>query len=112
MEAHCSTINKKTQRQILGFNLKIRKAIQPATGSYLYLSLKMAILPLGMRLRAVSSCFIVFSSAGIKVTTTTARFLWQLVWLLGLKVCATTARSVRLTDGAVLLIGDQASFIY
>ena len=30
----------KTQRQILGFNLKVRKAKQSVTGSYLYLSLK------------------------------------------------------------------------
>ena len=30
----------KTQRQKLGFNLKVREAKQPATGSYLYLCLK------------------------------------------------------------------------
>ena len=30
----------KIQRQILGFNLNVRKAKQPATGSYLYHSLK------------------------------------------------------------------------
>lgn len=34
----------KTQRRILGFNMQVRKAEQPATGSYLHLSLKRLIL--------------------------------------------------------------------
>ena len=61
----------KIQRQIFGFNLKIRKAKWTAPGFYLYLRPKWAILPpriLRLRLswRAVSSHFIFFSSAGIK----------------------------------------------
>ena len=59
----------KTQRQILGFNLKTRKTKLPVTGSYLDLSLKIVILPPGnlrMRLRAVSSRFIILSSSEIK----------------------------------------------
>ena len=38
----------KTQREKLGFNLKIQKAKQPATGSYLDLNPKMVILPPGI----------------------------------------------------------------
>ena len=53
----------KTQRQILGFNLKTRKAKQSATGSYDPASRN---LRMRLRLRAVSSCFIMLSRAGIK----------------------------------------------
>ena len=61
----------KTQRQVLGFNLKTKKAKQSVTGSDLNLSQKMVILPPGslrMRLwlRALCSCFIIISSSGIK----------------------------------------------
>lgn len=35
----------KAEREKLGFNQNVRKAKQPATGSYLYLNLKLAILP-------------------------------------------------------------------
>ena len=53
------------------FELKIRKAKQPATGSYFYLRLKwvillLQILRLRRRVRPVSSHFIFLSSAGIK----------------------------------------------
>ena len=56
---------------MLGFNLKIRKAKKPATAFYLDCSLKMASLPPGNhrispRLSAVSFCFIILSSSGIK----------------------------------------------
>ena len=61
----------KTSRQILGFNLKTRKAKQPATGSHLNLHPKIVILLPGnlrikLRLRAASSCFITLSRSGIK----------------------------------------------
>ena len=49
---------------------------------------------------------------GLKVCTTTAWFLWQLVWLMGLKVYVTTAWSVNLASEAVLLSELHASFIY
>ena len=60
----------KTQRQILGFNLKTRKAKQSATGSYLHLSQKIVILPPGMhriilRLKPISYHFIFVSTAGM-----------------------------------------------
>ena len=63
----------KTQRQILGFNLKIRKTKQPATGSYLNLGQKMVILPLQifrlrLSVRPVSPCLTFLASAGIKGT--------------------------------------------
>ena len=64
------------------FNLKILKPKQPTTGSYLDLSLKMAILPPGI---SEGDCVwelsppILYSSLGLglKVCTTTAWFLWQ-----------------------------------
>ena len=56
---------------MFGFNRKTRKAKKLATGSYLNLSSKMMILPIGnlsmrLSLRAVSSCFIILFSSGIK----------------------------------------------
>ena len=60
----------KIQRQKLGFNLKVRKAKEPATGSYLYLSPKwQSHLQESQNETASESCllpFIILSRAGIK----------------------------------------------
>ena len=63
-------------------------------------------------LRAVSSHFIFLSRAGIKGMHHYSQFLWQTSVALGLKVCVTTAWSVRLISVAVLFSDLQASFIY
>ena len=86
----------KTQREKLRFNLEVRKAKQSGTGSYLNLSPKWqsCLQKYQMSLRAVSSHFIILSIVGIKalgLKAYTAWFLWQLMWLLGLKMCVTAA---------------------
>ncbi|KAH0519757.1 Zinc finger FYVE domain-containing protein 9 [Microtus ochrogaster] len=58
---HCRACGK-----ILGFSLKIRKAKQPTTGSYIYLRLKMGDPASTKSLIPVSSRFIFLSSAVIK----------------------------------------------
>ena len=95
----------ETQRQKLGFNLKARKAKQPATDSYLYLSPKWRpCLQESSEwdwLGAIFSCLIFLSSAGIKgYTLPQPGSYGKLVWLLVLKVCVTTAWSVRIIRAA------------
>ena len=79
----------KAQGQKLGFNLKIQKAKQAVTGSYLDLSLKWQPCLLESQNETVSeSCFpVLYSSLGLGLKAWTTWFLWQLVWFLGLKVC-------------------------
>ena len=82
----------KTQRQILGFNLKVRKAKQPVTGSYLYLSPKWrSCLQESQNETVCQSCLpFLYSSLvlGLKACTTTAGFLWQTSVVTGIRgVC-------------------------
>ena len=105
----------KTQRQILGFSLKVWKAKQVVTDSYLYLSLKWWFY-LQESQNETESClfsfYISLQGWDQRHEPLLSSYYGKLLWLLCLKVCVITAWSVRLTSGVVLVSDLQVSFIY